>query len=86
MIGPLYISSAFFNAFFYNQEVANLRILFAQGFNIQTADHDLLNKLVIDRFNQYKALNTKDYNFWNCIQIHFEKWKAKYFNKVDNTT
>ncbi len=61
MTGPLSIPSTFSHALPHIHEAANLRILFAQGFDVQTADHDLLNKLVIYRFNQYRALNAEDY-------------------------
>lgn len=66
MAGPSSISSALLH----NQEVANLKILFAQGFDIRTADHDLLNKLVIYKFNQYRACNAEDYMymyFYNTV-------------------
>lgn len=78
------IPNAFSHTLFHNYEVINLRILFAQAFDIQTTDYDLLNKFVIHRFNQYNAVNTEDYSLWDCIQIDFEKWESKYFNKLDN--
>ncbi len=86
MTGPLSIPSALSNALPHNQEATNLRILFVQGSDVQTADHDLLNMLVIHRFNQYRALNAEHYSLWSCIQIDFEKWEAKHFNELDNAT
>ena len=58
----------------------DLKTLFVQGFNIETADHDLINKFVIHRFNQYAALNAKNYRLWDFIQIDFEKFEAKHFD------
>ena len=82
MAGLLSISSALSH----DPETAYLKILFAQGFNIQTADHDLLNKFVIHRFNQYAALDAEDYGLWDLIQMDFEKFEAKHFDELDSTT
>lgn len=48
------------NVLLHNLKTTNLEILFAQEFNIDKANHNLINKFVIHRFNQYKALNAKD--------------------------
>ena len=43
-----------------NFKIVDLKTLFAQGLNLQIANHNLLNKFVLHRFNQYRALNAKD--------------------------
>ena len=62
MPGPSSISSAAS----YNPE-ADLKILFDNSIEIETTDHDILNKYAIQKFNQYAAANAKDYSLWDCI-------------------
>lgn len=57
MVGPLSVLSNLLH----NPKTTNLEILFAKGFNIQIADHNLIKKFVIQKLNQYAALNAKDY-------------------------
>lgn len=59
--------SSTLNPLLHDYNATNLEILFAQGFNIQTAEYDLLNKFVIHMFNQYRALNAKDWSLWDWI-------------------
>lgn len=66
----------------HNPKIDDLKAVFAQGFNAQTANYYLINKFVVQKFNQYIVLNVKGYRFWNCIQIDFEKFEAKYFDKM----
>lgn len=54
-------------------------------FNVQIADHDLINKFIIHRFNQYVVLNAKDC-LWNYIQIDFGKFEVKHFDDIDDST
>lgn len=79
---PLSVSSNLLH----NPKTTNLEVFFAQRFNIQIADHDLINKFVIQKLNQYTALNANDYQLWNCIEMNFEKFEAKYFNDIDSFT
>lgn len=60
------------SALLQNHEADNIKILFVKGFNIQIADHVLLNKWVIYRVNKYIAINIKDYDLSKYIQIDFE--------------
>ena len=60
-------SSSVSSNLLHDPKTTNPEVLFAQGFNIKTADHDLINKFVIHRFNQYKALNAKDWSLWDYI-------------------
>ena len=41
---------------------ANLKILLNNNIEIETTDHDILNKYAIQKFNQYAAANAKDYS------------------------
>lgn len=70
----------------HDSETVNLKALFAQRFNVEITDHDLINKFVLHRFNQYVALNTKDYRLWDCIQIDFEKFEVRHLDKLDSVT
>ena len=51
----------------HNPKIDDLKAVFAQGFNAQTANYYLINKFVVQKFNQYIVLNVKGYRFWNCI-------------------
>ena len=82
MPGPSSISSALLH----KPEAVDLKIFFANSMDIQTADHDILNKYIIHRFNQYAAANTEDYSLWNGIQVDFEKFEAKHFDEFDGPT
>ncbi len=82
MAGPSSISSVHSH----DPEIVDLEILFANGMDIQTADHDNLNKYTIHRFNQYAAANAEDYGLWDCIQVDFEKFEAKHFDELDGPT
>ena len=82
MPGPLSISSILSH----EPEAINLKIFFANGIDIWTTDHDILNKYVVHEFNQYTDANTKDYSLWNGIQVDFEKLKAKHFDEFDGPT
>lgn len=77
MLGFLNILSTFLHNFKPN----NLKILFDNNIDIETTDHNIFNKYIIHKFNQYIAINAKNYSFWNCIQIDFEKSEKKYFDK-----
>ena len=82
MPGPSSISSAFSH----DPEVVNLKILFANGMDIKTADYDILNKYVIHKFNQYAAANAKNFNLWDYIQVDFKMFEAKHFDDFDGLT
>ena len=82
MPGPSYISSALSH----DPEAVDLKVLFANGLNIETSDHDILNKYAIHRFNQYAAAIAEDYSLWDCIQVDFEKFEAKHFDEFDGRT
>lgn len=55
-------SLSILSALLYNYKIINLKILFTQEFNIQTANNNPLSEFVIHKFNQYPALYTKDYH------------------------
>lgn len=84
MAGPSSVSSVLSDL--HDPETTDLKALFAQGLTVETADHDLINKFVIQRFNQHRALNAEDWSLWDCIQIDFEKFEAKHFDQVDSLT
>ncbi len=86
MAGPSSISSAVSHALSHDPETADLKVLFANGIDLQTADRDLLNKYTIHRFNEYAAANHEDYGLWDCIQIDFEKFEARHFDDLSGTT
>lgn len=69
-----------------NYKATNFKLFFVQEFNIRTTDYILFNKWVIYSFNQYIALNTKDFDLWTCIQIDFEKFETKYCDELDSIT
>lgn len=48
--------------------------------NIEMTDYNIFNKYAIYKLNQYIAINTKNYSFWEYIQVDFGKFKAKYFD------
>ena len=62
MAGPSSISSTLSH-----HKIANLKFLFRNGIDLQTADRDLINKYVIHKFNLYAADNEEDFNLWVCI-------------------
>lgn len=80
------ISSAHSHVSSHNNKAANLKTLFAYGFDIQTAKPDLFNELVTLQFNIYVAINIVDYKLWIGIQTDFKKFKVKYFDILDNST
>ena len=82
MPGP----SSILSALLHNPKAVDLKVLFANGLNIETFDHDILNKYAIHRFNQYADANAEEYSLWDCIQVDFEKFEAKHFNKFDDPT
>ena len=59
---------------------ANLKILFDNSIDIETIDHDILNRYAIHKFNQYAAANAKHYSLWDNIPVDFEKFEAKHFD------
>ena len=61
---------------------ANLKIFFDNNIEIEITNHDILNKYIIQKFNQYAAVNAKDYSLWDCIQVDFRKFEAKHFDKL----
>ena len=65
---------------------ADLKILFDNSIEIETTDHDILNKYAIQKFNQYAAANAEDYSLWDCIQVDFEKFEMKHFDKFYGPT
>lgn len=65
---------------------ADLKILFNNSIEIERTDYDILSKYIIWKFNQYAAVNTKDYSFWDCIQVDFEKFETIYFDKFYGST
>lgn len=42
---------------------ANLKIFFDNNIDIKTTDHNIFNKYVIYKFNQYLTINTKNFRF-----------------------
>ena len=86
MAGPSSISSAHSHGPSQDYEAANLKRFFAQGFDIQTADHDMLNKWVIHSLNEYATLNTEDFDLWASIRMDFGKFEAKHFDELDSST
>ena len=46
----------------HDSETANLKIFLDNSTDIETTDHDTLNKYAIHKFNEYAAANTKDYS------------------------
>lgn len=42
---------------------ADLKMLFDNSIDIETIDHNILNKYEIYKFNQYAVRNIKGYNF-----------------------
>ena len=56
MSGPLSI----LNVLSHNPKVVNLKILFANNMDIQIVDHNIFNKYIIYKLNQYAAANVKD--------------------------
>ena len=76
MPGPSSISSAPSH-----DPEADLKILFDNSIEIETTDHDILNKYAIQKFNQYAAANAEDYSLWDCNQVDFEKFEAKHFDR-----
>ena len=86
MAGPSSISSAPSHVPSHDYEAADLKILFAQGFDFQTTDHDMINKYAIHKFNLYAAANDEDYNLWDCIQVDFEKFEARHFDELHGST
>ena len=69
-----------------DHDAANLRSLFAQGFDFPMTNHDIINKYAIHKINQYTTADTKDFSLWNGIQVYFEKFEAKHFNKFKSNT
>lgn len=61
----------------HNHDIANLKTLFAKGFDLQTTKFDIINKYTIYKFNLYADNNNKDYNLWECIQVDFKKFEAQ---------
>ncbi len=86
MAGPSSISSAHSHVPSHDNEAADLKALFAHGFDIQTVDPDLLDKWVTHRFNICAATNVEDYELWICIRTGFKKFEVKYFDILDNST
>ena len=84
--GPSNISIAHFHIPSHDNEAANLKAFFAHGFDIQTADPNLLDKWVTYRFNICAATKVEDYELWISIQINFKKFEAKHFDMLDNNT
>ncbi len=83
MAGPLSTSSIHLH----DQEVVNLKTLFAQGFNFQTTHRDMINQYTIYKFNhEYVEINVEDYCLWDSIQIDFAEFKTRHFNELNNTT
>ena len=68
-----------------DRKTANLTISLDNSINIETTDHDILNKYAIYKFNQYTAINAKDYGLWNYIQVDFKKFEGKYFDQFYNS-
>ena len=58
MPGP----SNILNALLYNSKT-NLKILFVKSIEIETPNYNIFNKYAIQKFNQYAAVNPKDYSF-----------------------
>lgn len=73
-----------FNTFLYNFKIVNLKIFFANDIDIQMINYNILEKYTISKFNQYTAINAKDYSLSNLIQVIFKKFKTKYFDKFNN--
>ena len=67
-------------------DTTDLKALFADGINVQTADSNTIQTYVQHRFQQYADLNIEDWHLWNAIQIDFEGFKEKHFNKFDGPT
>ncbi|MCJ1344272.1 hypothetical protein MMC31_002475 [Peltigera leucophlebia] len=74
------------SAFSHDPEVHDFKILFGPSFNVQEADYDLLNKYVVYKVNQYRAMNIEDYSFWESIQMNSVKFEAEHFDELDNAT
>lgn len=86
MAGPSSISSAQPHVPSYQSKAADLKAFFAHGFDIETADPDLLDKWVSYRFTICAATNVEDYELWACIRMDFKKFKAKHFDMLDSST
>ena len=82
MAGPSSIRSAFSH----DPEVHDFKILFGPSFNVQEANYNLLNKYVVYKVNQYRAMNIEDYSLWESIQMDFVKFEAEHFDELDNAT
>ena len=64
----------------YDYEAGNLYAFFTHGFDLQTTDHNIINKYIIYIFNLYTAANDKDFNLWECILADFGKFEMQYFD------
>lgn len=65
-------------------KTTNFHTFFALGFNIVTADHGLINKFVIHRWNQYTALNAKGYRLRTYFSIDLKRFQAEHFHTIDS--
>ena len=71
----------------YNQEVVNLKTLFAQRFDFQTTNRDIINQYRIYKFNhEYAEMNAEDYCLLDFIQMDFAEFEARHFDELNNTT
>ena len=80
MAGP----SSTRSAFSHDPEVHDFNALFEPSFNVREADYNLLNKYVVYKVNQYRAMNIEDYSLWESIQMDFVKFEAEHFDQLSN--
>lgn len=65
---------------------ANLKIFFDNNIDSEMTNYNILNICIIQKFNQYATANVKDYSLQNYIQVSFNKFEAKHFDKSYNST
>lgn len=69
-----------------NFKTANLKTLLNNSTNIEMTDINTLNKYIIYNFDEYAAVNIKDYSLWDYIQVNIGRFKGKHFNQLYNST
>ncbi len=71
----------------HDQEIVNLKTLFAQGFDFQRTDRDMINQYTTYKFNhEYAKMNVEDYCLWDSIQMNFAEFETRHFDELNNAT
>lgn len=65
----------------------DLKSLFRNGIDLQTADNTLIQQYVRYRFQQYASQNIVDYRLWDAMSVDFEKFTKDHLDsRLDGPT